>query len=105
MRASIQGFVDRRPGPATLANACAAITRFGGSCSGAVGNITPAAGEAVTTDLRVLDPSREVHALPVLVRLGDGVSVSVTPDCDGWIRVRDGAVGPLQVLEADEGLP
>lgn len=103
-RASIQGLIDRRPGPATIANACAAVAHFGGSCPGAVGTATRPAGDAVTTDLRVLDPSREVHVHAVLVRLGDGVSVSVTPDFDGWIRVRDGAVGALQVLEPDEGL-
>jgi len=104
LRASIQGLVDLHPGPAMVANACAAITRFGGSCRGAVGNAPHPTGDAVTTDLRVLDPSREVHDRAVLVRLGDGVSVSVTPDFDGWIRVRDGAVGALEVLEADEGL-
>lgn len=104
VRASIQALVDRRPGPATLANACAAITRFGGSCPGAVGGLARPAGDAVTTDLRVLDPSRDVHAQAVRLRLGDGVSVRVTPDFDGWIRVRDGAVGALQVLEADDGL-
>lgn len=103
LRVSLQRLLDGRPEASMRANACAALRRVGGSCLALSATGDPAAlAGAVTTDLRVLDRARQPVSRPVLVRLPDGVTVWATPDVDGWIRIRDAATGPLQVLEPDD---
>ena len=99
----VQRLLDGRLGPSMRTNACVALDRLGGSCPGMT-LVHAAPTDARSTDLRVLDESRQALVRPVLVRLPDGVTVWITPDIDGWIRVRDGAAGSLQVLDrtADE---
>ena len=98
LRASALRLIEPRPSEPIPVNACALLARLGAPCAGR----DPAAyGDAATTDLRVLDPERAPISRPVLLQLGDGATVWISPDVDGYIRVRDAAAGTLQVLDDD----
>ncbi len=103
LRTGVQRLLDGYLSPSSRTNACVALDRLGGSCPGvALASTTPL--EPHSTDIRVLDEFRHAVVRPVLLRLPDGVTVWITPDIDGWIRVCDGVVGSIQVLDrtADE---
>ena len=103
-RASLRMAVDRlaadRDAAPLRGNVCAVLRRLGRACDGAA--TATATATARTSDLRVLDAARQPVTRPVLVTLGDGVAIWVTPDADGWVRVRDDAPGALRVAEGRE---
>lgn len=98
LRASAQRLIDARPSEPTRVNACALLARLGAPCAGRAPAVY---GDAAMTDLRVLDTERAPISRPVLLQLGDGATVWISPDVDGYIRVRDTAVGTLQVLDRE----
>ncbi len=103
-RASLRAALDRltanRDAAALRGNVCAVRRRLGEGCDG--DSTTTPAMVARSSDLRVIDASRVPVTRAVQVILGDGVSIWVTPDADGWVRVRDDAPGALRVAEGSE---
>lgn len=105
LRAAIERLTADRDAASLRGNACAVLRRVGGSCDDAPVVPSAVASASQATDLRLLDAERRPVTRPVLVVLGDQVSIWTTPDADGWVRVSDAAPGALRVVDRGDDDP
>ncbi len=84
-------------GPAALA-AVAALARSVAAPPTDTGTGPTPRGPRRETDLRIVDVDGAPWRGTVRVVLGDGVTLPVIPDVDGWVRVTDDVPGALRVL-------